>query len=210
MRRLVEDASGMTLDELRRAIPTRYWSVAMAHLGGYDDTTIARSIGYATVSVVARVLRHPATRALIEKIQQEQLKRVLEGTYGVQATARAAAPAVMEHVVELAGAKKGADGERVGRARRDADALRAAELTLTVSGDKHEQVEVLHAHLFAEMTDGELETLAERGLWPERYAAMQLPGPAGSTTPMAPAAATVRDPPRAAGPRPGPGGRRRR
>ena len=88
MRRLVEDASGMSLDDLRRAIPTRYWTVAMAHLGGYDDATIARSLGYATSSVVARVLRHPATRALIEKIQQEQLERVLEGTYGVQAQAR--------------------------------------------------------------------------------------------------------------------------
>jgi hypothetical protein len=63
-------------------------------------------------------------------------------------------------------------------------------LTLTVSGDKREQVEVLHAHLFAEMTDSELETLAERGLWPERYAAMQLPGPAGATTSAAPVART--------------------
>jgi hypothetical protein len=210
MRRLVEDASGMSLDDLRRAIPTRYWSVAMAHLGGYDDTTIARSLGYATSSVVARVLRHPVTRALIEKIQQEQLQRVLEGSYGVQAQARAAAPAVMEHVVELAGARKGADGERVGRARRDADALRAAELTLTVSGDKREQVEVLHAHLFQEMTESELETLAEDGVWPERYAAMQLPGPAGSTTSVAPAAATVGDHPGASGPRPRLAGRTRR
>src|SRR5262245_23288958 len=135
LRRLAEDASGMSLDELRRAIPTRYWTVAVAHLGGYGDVTIARRLGHATSSVVARVLRHPAVRALIEKIQQAQLARVLEGTYGVQAQARAAAPAIMEHVVELAGAKKGADGERLGRARRDADALRAAELTLTVSGD---------------------------------------------------------------------------
>jgi hypothetical protein len=53
MRRLVEDASGMSLDELRRAIPTRYWTVALGHLGGYDDATIARSLGYATASVVA-------------------------------------------------------------------------------------------------------------------------------------------------------------
>ena len=182
MRRLVEEASGMTLDELRRAIPTRYWTVAVAHLGGYDDVTIARSLGYATSGVVARVLRHPATRALIEKIQQAQLQRVLEGTFGVRAQARAAAPAIMEHVVELAGARKGADGERLGRARRDADALRAAELTLTVSGDKMEQTATLHVHLLESMTDGELEDLAERGIWPERYAQMQLPGPAASTT----------------------------
>src|SRR4029450_10282617 len=101
MRRLIEDASGMTLDDLRRAIPTRYWTVAVAHLGGYDDVTIARSLGYAGSSVVERVLRHPAVRALLEKIQQAQLQRVLDGTYGVQATARAAAPEVMAHVAEI-------------------------------------------------------------------------------------------------------------
>jgi hypothetical protein len=202
LRRLAEDASGMSLDDLRRAIPTRYWVVALGHLGGYDEATIARSLGYATASGVARVLRHPATRALIEKIQQAQLQRVLEGTYGVRAQARAAAPAIMEHVVELAGARKGADGARLGRARRDSDALRAAELTLTVSGDKREQMQVLHAHLFESMTEGELEDLAERGIWPERYAAMQLPGPEGATVSALPPAATVGDHPGRPGPRP--------
>jgi hypothetical protein len=191
LRRLAEDASGMTLDELRRAIPTRYWTVAVAHLGGYDDVTIARSLGYATSHVVARVLRHPAVRALVEKIQAAQLQRVLEGTYGVQAQARAAAPEVMSMVSELAGARKGADGERLGRARRDADALRAAELTLTLSGDKREQVAALHVHLLESMTDGELEDLAERGIWPDRYAQMQLPGPGASTTGTTPVAASV-------------------
>jgi hypothetical protein len=97
----------------------------------------------------------------------------------------------MEHVVELAGAKKGADGARLGRARRDADALRAAELTLTVSGDKREQTAALHVHLFESMTDDELEALAERGIWPDRYAQMQLPGPGTSTTSAPPVTATV-------------------
>jgi hypothetical protein len=210
MRRLVEDASGMSLDDLRRAIPTRYWTVTLGHLGGYDDATIARSLGYATSGVVARVLRHPAVRALIEKIQRAQLERVLEGSFGVQATAKAAAPAVMEHVVELAGARKGADGERLGRARRDADALRAAELTLTVSGDKREQVAALHVHLLESMTDGELEDLAERGIWPDRYAQMQLPGPDASTTSAASVAATVGSPHGPPGERPRLAGGRRR
>jgi hypothetical protein len=210
LRRLAEDASGMTLDELRRAIPTRYWTVAVAHLGGYDDVTIARSLGYATSGVVARVLRHPAVRALIEKIQQAQLQRVLEGTYGVQAQAKAAAPHVMEHVVSLAGGKKGADGERIGRARRDSDALRAAELTLTVSGDKREQVAALHVHIFNQMTDDELERLATDFEWPERFAQMQLPGPGASTTSAPPVAATVHGAPATPGGRPRLAGGRRR
>jgi hypothetical protein len=94
---------------------------------------------------------------------------VLRGEYGVTAQAQAAAPAVMEHVTELAGAQKQADGTRKGRAKRDADALRAAELTLTVSGHKVERQAHLHLHVLEEMSEAELEALATGGTWPERY-----------------------------------------
>jgi hypothetical protein len=165
----LEGIAGMSLEELRRTTPTRLWTVAMYHLGGYDTPTIARAVGYANVTGALRALRHPAVQRLIQLVREAQVQRVLQGEYGVAAQAKAAAPAVMEHVTELAGAKKGAAGERVGRARRDADALRAAELTLTVSGDKIERKAVAHFHMLEEMSEAELEALAGRGEWPERY-----------------------------------------
>jgi len=178
--RWLEGLSGMTLDELRRTTPGRYWSVAMLHLGGYDAAAIARCIGYTNVAASIKALRHPAVKRIIELVRQEQLERVMRGEYGVAATAKAAAPAVMEHVAELAGGVKDrATGERKGRARRDADALRGAELLLTVSGDKVERKQILHAHLFEQMSDAELEALAVRGEVPERLkgAAGLLVGP---------------------------------
>jgi hypothetical protein len=39
---------------------------------------------------------------------------------------------------------------------------------LTVSGDKVERKAVLHAHLFEQCSEQELETLAVTGEWPER------------------------------------------
>ena len=86
------------------------------------------------------------------------------------AAAKAAAPAVMEHLAELAGGQKDrSTGERKGRAKRDSDAIRAGEVVLTVSGDKTERTAHLHVHVLEELSDHELETLAKDGLWPERY-----------------------------------------
>jgi hypothetical protein len=169
-RRWLESLSGLSLDELRISTPARLWSVAMLHLGGYDTTSIARCIGYTVEKNARKALQHPAVRRIIELVRAEQLERVMRGEYGVAAQAKAAAPAVMEHVAELAGGVKDkATGERKGRARRDSDALRAAELTLTVSGDKVERKQVLHAHLFEQMSDEELERLATVAEWPERF-----------------------------------------
>src|SRR5262245_32792728 len=151
----------------------------MLHLGGYDLRSIAGIIGWSNVSRAAAALKHPAVVRIIELIREEQVNRVLRGEYGVAATAKAAAPAVMEHVAELAGGiKDRRTGERTGRARRDADALRAGELLLTVSGDKVERKAILHAHLFEQMSDAELERLAKEAEWPERFkgVAGYLPG----------------------------------
>jgi hypothetical protein len=169
-RRLVEELAGMPLEALVKGVTTRQWTVAIMHLGGYGQVEIARALGYATVNGVKRVLEQPEVVRLIEVIRQAQLDRVLQGTWGVQAQAKAAAPLVFEHVTELAGAKKDrATGERVGRARRDADAIRAAELALTVSGHKVDRTATLHFHVLEEMSEMELETLAACGEWPERY-----------------------------------------
>jgi hypothetical protein len=178
-KRWLESLSGLSLDELRISTPNRLWAVAMLHLGGYDAASIARCIGYAAEKNARKALKHPAVLRIIELVRAEQLERVMRGEYGVQAQAKAAAPAVMEHVAELAGGMKDkATGERKGRARRDSDALRAAELTLTVSGDKVERKAVLHAHLFEQMSDEELERLAANAEWPERFAGVAgyLPG----------------------------------
>jgi hypothetical protein len=168
-RQLAEELTGLPLETLVTGVTTRQWSVALMHLGGYGVTEIARALGYATVDGINRVLKQAAVQRLVELVRRAQLERVLRGEYGVQATATAAAPEVMAHVTELAGANKAADGSRVGRARRDADALKAAELTLTVSGHKVERQAHLHLHVLEEMSEGELEALASTGTWPERY-----------------------------------------
>jgi hypothetical protein len=178
-RRWLESLSGMSLEALRKSTPARLWSVAMLHLGGYDQVAIARAIGYTNVSAAAKALKHPAVRRIVELVRDAQLERVMRGEYGVAATAKAAAPSVIEHVAELAGGVKDrATGVRVGRAKRDSDALRGAELLLTVSGDKVERKAILHAHIFEQMTDVELEALAARAEWPERFkgVAGYLPG----------------------------------
>jgi hypothetical protein len=165
----LEACTGMTMAELRRSTPSRLWTVAMMHLGGYDLAQIARAVGYANPTGAQKALKHPAVQRLVALVRDAQLERVLAGEYGVAAQAKAAAPAVMEHVTHLAGGKKGADGERLGRAKRDADAIRAAELTLTVSGHKVERTAHLHLHVLEEMSEAELEALAADGQWPERY-----------------------------------------
>jgi hypothetical protein len=169
-RALGEELSGLSLDALRTRISTRYWTAAIYHVGGYSAVEIARVLGYAQVDGAMRVLKHPVVVRVIGLLREAQMQRVLRGEFGVAATAKAAAPQVMQHVVELAGAQKdAATGERVGRAKRDADALRAAELTLTVSGDKVERKAMLHLHVLEEMSEAELEALAADGQWPERY-----------------------------------------
>src|SRR5262245_5862176 len=167
----LEALAGASLDELRRKLPTRYWVLAMLSLMGKSAREIAALVGYSQPTPVVKALRHPAVARLVQEVRNAQLERVLQGTFGVAATAKAAAPEVMAHVAELAGAVKDrATGARVGRAKRDADALRGAELLLTVSGDKMARTATTHVHaLLEEFSDDELEAFAERGLLPERY-----------------------------------------
>ena len=177
----LEACSGLSLEELRHSTGARLWSVAMLHLGGYDSGAIARAIGYTTVQAAANALKHPAVQRIIALVREAQLERVMRGEYGVAAAAKAAAPAVMEHVAELAGGRKDkATGARVGRAKRDADAIRAADLVLTTSGDKVARTVHVHLHVLEQLSDAELETFSATGAWPERLAGVGLlPGPEG-------------------------------
>jgi hypothetical protein len=167
----LEALAGASLLELRQKLPTRYWVVGMLSLMGKSTREIAALVGYAGSAPVVRVLRHPAVLRLVQEVRNAQLEAVVAGTYGVAAAARAAAPAVIEHVAALAGGVKDrATGERVGRAKRDADALRGAELLLTVSGDKMARTATTHVNgMLEEFSDSELEALAERGEIPDRY-----------------------------------------
>jgi len=177
--RWLASITDLSLDELRRTTPARFWTVAMLHLGGYDATAIARAVQYTSHAAACRALKHPAVVRIIALVRDAQLERVLRGEYGVMAQAKAAAPAVMEHVAELAGGVKDrATGERRGRAKRDADAIRAADLVLTTSGDKVERKALLHLHVLEQLSDRELEAFSATGEWPERLAGIGLlPGP---------------------------------
>lgn len=178
----LEACSGMSLEELRRSTPARLWSVGMLYLGGYDVASIARALGYTREASAKQALGHPAVKRLIELVRDAQVERVLRGEYGVAAQAKAAAPTVMEHLTELAGGRKDrATGSRVGRAKRDSDAIRAADLVLTTSGDKVARTAHLHLHVLEQLSDAELEAFSARGEWPARLegVAGYLPGPEG-------------------------------
>jgi hypothetical protein len=180
--RWLASVTDLSLDELRTTAPARFWTVAMLHLGGYDATAIARAVQYTSHAAAVRALKHPAVVRIVALVREAQLERVLRGEYGVAAQAKAAAPAVMEHLTELAGGRKDrATGARVGRAKRDADAVRAADLVLTTSGDKVARTAHVHFHVLEQLSDAELEAFSARGEWPERLAGVGglLPGPAG-------------------------------
>jgi len=180
--RWLASITDLSLDELRRTTPARFWTVAMLHLGGYDATAIARAVQYTSHAAALRALKHPAVVRIVALVRDAQLERVLRGEFGVMAAAKAAAPAVMEHVAELAGGVKDrATGERRGRAKRDADAIRAADLVLTTSGDKIERKATLHLHVLEQLSDQELERFSATGAWPERLAGVAglVPGPEG-------------------------------
>jgi hypothetical protein len=167
----LEALAGASLLELRRTLPGRYWILAMLALTGKSVREIAAMVGYAGPAPVLKALRHPAVVRLVEEVRAAQLEAITSGTYGVMAAAKAAAPAIAEHVAELAGGRKDqATGARVGRATRDSDAIRAADLVLTLSGDKIERQASLHLELLDGLTDSELELFSTRGAWPERLA----------------------------------------
>jgi len=173
--------SGLSLEALRATTPTRLWTVAVLHLGGYESPAIAQAVQYTSHAAALRALKHPAVQRIVALVREAQLERVLRGEYGVVAAAKAAAPAVMEHVAELAGGRKDkSTGQRVGRAKRDADAIRAADLVLTTSGDKVARTAHVHLHVLEQLSDAELETFSATGAWPERLAGVGLlPGPEG-------------------------------
>ena len=177
-RKAAEELLPEGLDELVRHVDQqprghRIVSACLLHLGGYTHAEIAAALCYSraksSATTVSKLLQRPAAQRIIETIRREQVANVLRGEFGVVAQAKAAGPAVMQVVTELAGAQRGANGERVGRAARDRDLLTAAKLVLDTGGHLVQRREELHVHLFGEMSDAELEQLAREGEWPARY-----------------------------------------
>jgi hypothetical protein len=184
------------LDEVVKHIRPRTWITTSLWLSGWSLQQICDTLGYTQQKTVKALLERPDAQQLIARIRQAQLDQVLQGKFGVQATARAAAPEVMAHLTELAGAKKDRDGNRQGRARRDADAIRAGELVLTVSGDKVERSASLNVHAWLEdLSTPELEAFAASGIVPERYGSIAglLTGPQPCTPSVAPDDPPVQD-----------------
>jgi lambda repressor-like predicted transcriptional regulator len=196
--RLVAEAP---LEEVVKHVRPRTWIVTSLYLSGWSLQQICDVLGYRSQQSVNAVLQRPDAQQLIARIRQAQLDQVLQGKFGVQATAKAAAPEVMAHLSELAGARKDREGNRQGRARRDADAIRAGELVLTVSGDKVERHASLNVHLtlLEEMSEQELETFVDSGAWPARYQHVTglltgAPGQAPSSVPTSPPDAPLESP----------------
>jgi hypothetical protein len=209
---LLERVSGMGLEELRRHTTTRQWLCAMGECSGATEPEIARLLGLKGGAVsVHRLRKHPVVRRLVQLIQDHQMQLVMRGQFGAQATARAAAPAVVEHLTELAGAQRERDGSRRGRATRDRDAIAAGQVVLDVAGVRvqRHQHQHLHMHILEQLSDAELEAYSTRGEWPERFEGALAPPGDFTTVPALPGP-PVKGPAPTAGPRPrqrGNGGR---
>jgi hypothetical protein len=177
---LLAEVTQLDLEGLRRRASMRQWLCAVGEASGATEPEIGRLVGLKGGKVsVHRLRKHPVTRRLVELIQHHQLQLVLRGEFGTQAQAKAAAPEIVSHLSELAGAQRARDGTRRGRASRDRDAIAAGQVVLDVAGVRVQRHQHQHVHtvLLEQMSDGELEDFANRGVWPERLqAALGTPG----------------------------------
>lgn len=161
-----EEAAGMGIDELRKKMSTRDLTIAMLHCGGLNNAQIATAMGYSSRGTLMDALKRPGVARLIDLIKQEQIRRVVDGEFGVAAAAKAAAPRIMKNVIEKAGGL----GDGSGVAAKDADMLRAADLALTISGDKVERTQSVSVRLTEKMTLAECEAFATTGKLPAHLA----------------------------------------
>jgi hypothetical protein len=169
--KLLSEVTALGLEELRRHATTRQWLCAMGECSGATEPELGRLLGLKGGAVsVHRIRKHPVVRRLVQLIQDHQLQLVLKGEFGAQATARAAAPEVVSHLSELAGAQRERDGSRRGRAARDRDAIAAGQVVLDVAGVRVQRHQHQHVHMvfLEQMTDAELDAFATDGTCPER------------------------------------------
>jgi hypothetical protein len=168
--KLLAEYTAMDLEELRRHSNTKMWLAAIGEASGATNPEIASLTRHRGGAVsVHRLRKHPVVRRMVELIQQHQLQLVLRGEFGAVNAAKAAAPAIVQNLCELGGAAPpDAEGKRAGRAKRDADSIRAGEAILNVAGLQRQQHHHIHEVLFSQLDDSELEHLANTGQWPSR------------------------------------------
>src|SRR5262249_47820541 len=100
---LLERLADMPLEGLKRDVNGRQWMAACFVASGATELEIARALDLRGGAVSAhRLLKHPVVMRIVQLIRDEQLARVLRGEFGVQSQARAAAPAIMQNLTELA------------------------------------------------------------------------------------------------------------
>src|SRR5262245_4024662 len=127
---LLERLADMPLEELSRHVNGRQWMAAVFAASGSTEPEIGRALGLKGGAVSAHRLRkHPVVVRLVELIRAHQLALVLRGEFGVQSQARAAAPAVMQNLTELAGAAVPADETERARSRGKLEVPRAVDAT---------------------------------------------------------------------------------
>jgi hypothetical protein len=183
----IERMAGMSLDQLQRHIPTKQFLLAVGVASGATLPELCALARLKHPSSALRASRHPVVAHLVDRIKAEQLQRALRGEFGVRTAARAAGPAILQNLLELGGvATPDAEGRRAGRAKRDADSIRAGEVVLGLGGYKLERHEHLHVHVLEQLTDGELEAYAETGTWPDRLAALGAPDAFTGSPPAGP------------------------
>jgi hypothetical protein len=167
------DVTGLALAEARRHRRSREWVIAGLYAGGWSYAKIAEAFDYAQPCTVRRVVWRPAVQQLLQRVRANQIEEILSGAYGVKVAARAAAPRVVEHVCDLAGAWREPDGTRRGRAARDRDCLRASVLVLGLAGHTGTQrPDPGEYPWLEECSETELEDYASRGIVPARFAAV--------------------------------------
>jgi DNA-binding CsgD family transcriptional regulator len=144
-------------------VSRRHLEVAFLFLGGMTLADIATCMGYAPKTGrghVSQIMHRPEMVALVARVREAQLERIISGEYGVRAQAKAAAPKAMKKAIDL-----------VEDAAKDGDKLRAVDTVLTVSGDKVERQEHLHTHaLLGQMDAGQLRRYADTGELPPHLA----------------------------------------
>jgi len=144
----------------------RHMRIVLLHLAGHTDEEIAKQVGLSNRDVVSRIRRSPNCQKELDRILMAQRERIIAGEFGVQAMAKAAAPAAMRGVIAQATGQD-ADGNAV--LVRAGDQRRAAELTLKMAVEL--MTKTVHEHvltLIRGLSDDELREVQAHRRWPAR------------------------------------------
>jgi hypothetical protein len=153
--------------QLLGIVRNRHFEIVFLHLSGFTRRDIAKVVLLKDLTVKG-ILQRPEIVKLIALVREAQLAQVIRGEYGVREQAKAAAPKVLENLINKAGG-----GTPATRAEKDRDQIKAAETVLKVSKDLGAAPEATAVRsatyvdaLFAKMTPAEITTYKETGQFP--------------------------------------------